>query len=608
METTSVPLLVETPSELSIGDLLADHAATDPGKVLLERQENGAWLPITAAELHRSATDIARGLIASGVGPGDRVAIMARTRAEWTMLDFGIWYAGAVSVPVYETSSVDQTAWILANSSTKAIVVENATHAEVVEEARADVPTLEHVWQIEADGIEALRQAGADVTADQVRERRDAARLDDLATIIYTSGTTGRPKGAELTHGNFVELSRNALGALGPAILGPNSRTLLFMPLAHVFARFVEVLCIAAGRPVGHTPDTATLMADVATFKPTFILSVPRVFEKVYNASEAKAAAGGKVKIFRWAAQVAGDYSRALDAPGGPGLGLRLRHRLAHALVLKKIAEALGGRVDFAISGGAPLGERLGHFFRGVGIQVLEGYGLTETTAPVSVNVPEGVKIGTVGPALPGISLRIDTDGEILARGIAVFQGYHDNPEASAAAIEDGWFHTGDLGELDADGYLRITGRKKEIIVTAGGKNVVPSAMEDALRGHPLISQCIVVGDQRPFIAALLTLDAEMLPSWLANKGLPELTVAEAAENPEVLAALDRAVARNNKHVSRAESIRRFEVLTSDFTIANDYLTPSLKVKRSRVLADYAGMIDALYERAAAERHTETGR
>ncbi len=607
MESTSVPLLVETPAELSIGDLLADHAATDPGKVLLERQEGGVWLPITAGELHETATRIARGLVASGIGPGDRVAIMSRTRAEWTMMDFGIWYAGAVTVPVYETSSADQTAWILSNSATKAIMVENAGHAEVVAEAREQVPSLEHVWQIDDGGIEALAAAGADVDEGQVRARRDAVRLEDLATIIYTSGTTGRPKGAELTHSNFVELSRNALGALGPAILGPQSRTLLFMPLAHVFARFVEVLCIAAGRPVGHTPDTSTLMADVATFRPTFILSVPRVFEKVYNASEAKAAAGGKVKIFRWAAQVAGDYSRALDDPAGPGAALRLKHRLAHALVLKKIAEALGGQVDFAISGGAPLGERLGHFFRGVGIRVLEGYGLTETTAPVSVNVPARAKIGTVGPALPGIDLRIDDDGEILARGIAVFRGYHDNPEATAAAFTDGWFHTGDLGEIDEDGYLKITGRKKEIIVTAGGKNVVPSQLEDALRGHPIISQCVVVGDQRPFIAALITLDAEMLPTWLSNKGLPELTGAEAATHPDVLGALERAVERTNRKVSRAESIRKIEVLTEDFTIENEYLTPSLKVKRSLVLKDFADRIDALYERASAERRATGG-
>src|SRR5690606_530198 len=348
---------------------------------------------------------------------------------------------------------------------------------------------------------------------------------------IYTSGTTGNPKGAELTHGNFVELTRNAIGALGSEILHETSRTLLFMPLAHVFARFVEVLCIAAGVPQGHTPDTKTLMADIATFRPTFILSVPRVFEKVYNSSEAKAAAGGKVKIFHWAARAAIEYSRSLDQ-GGPSLGLRLQHRLADKLVLHKIRDALGGQATFAISGGAPLGERLGHFFRGVGLTVLEGYGLTETTAPLTVNVPAKSKIGTVGPPLPGTSLKIDADGEILAQGVGVFAAYRGNAEATAAAIVDGWFHTGDIGELDDEGYLRITGRKKELIVTAGGKNVVPSQLEDRLRSHPLISQCVVVGDQRPFVAALITLDAEMLPAWLSNHGLPEMGVEEAAKHP----------------------------------------------------------------------------
>jgi len=615
VETSSAPLLVTTPEEMSIGDLLADHAAATPSKVLLEENVDGVWHPITAAQLHGTATDIARGLIASGIGPGDKVGIMSRTRAEWTMADFGIWYAGAVSVPVYETSSPDQTAWILGDSGAKAVIVETAKHARTVEKARPDLPELAHVWQIEAGGIDEIGAAGEGISDDEVRDRRDALRLGDLATIIYTSGTTGRPKGAELTHGNFVELSRNALGALGEAILGDHSRTLLFMPLAHVFARFVEVLVIAGGRPMGFTADTATLMDDVATFKPTFILSVPRVFEKVYNSSEAKAAAGGKVKIFRWAAAVSTQYSRALDEPSGPGLGLKMKHKLASALVLGKIREALGGKVEYAISGGAPLGERLGHFFRGVGIEVLEGYGLTETTAPVSVNVPAKVKIGTVGPPLPGVELKIDTDidsdesvgtgGEILAKGIPVFIGYHNNAEETAQALEDGWFRTGDLGEIDSDGYLKITGRKKEIIVTAGGKNVVPSTMEDSLRGHPLVSQCVVVGDQRPFVAALITLDEEMLPGWLSARDLPEMTPAQAAEHPVVLEALERAVKRTNKKVSRAESIRRFELLETDFTVENNYLTPSLKVKRNLVLRDFAETIDGLYERAAAEREAE---
>ncbi|GAB2983058.1 MAG TPA: long-chain fatty acid--CoA ligase [Actinotalea caeni] len=605
MESFATPPLVSTPDEMSIGDLLADHANRTPDRVLVERLVDGSWRPVTAAEMHATATAIAKGLIASGVGPGDRVAIMARTRAEWTFLDFGIWYAGAVTVPVYETSSPSQTAWILSDSGAVAIVGENAGHIEVITKARKKAPDVAHVWQIEDGALEQLAAAGVDVSDDEVRQRRDAVRLGDLATIIYTSGTTGNPKGAELTHGNFVELTRNAIGALGSEILHETSRTLLFMPLAHVFARFVEVLCIAAGVPQGHTPDTKTLMADIATFRPTFILSVPRVFEKVYNSSEAKAAAGGKVKIFHWAARAAIEYSRSLDQ-GGPSLGLRLQHRLADKLVLHKIRDALGGQATFAISGGAPLGERLGHFFRGVGLTVLEGYGLTETTAPLTVNVPAKSKIGTVGPPLPGTSLKIDADGEILAQGVGVFAAYRGNAEATAAAIVDGWFHTGDIGELDDEGYLRITGRKKELIVTAGGKNVVPSQLEDRLRSHPLISQCVVVGDQRPFVAALITLDAEMLPAWLSNHGLPEMGVEEAAKHPEVLAALQRAVDRTNKKFSRAESIRKFEVLTDDFTIDNDYLTPSLKVKRSKVLADYAATVEELYSRAAADRNAES--
>ncbi|MFV0254011.1 MAG: AMP-dependent synthetase/ligase [Beutenbergiaceae bacterium] len=604
MDAYSTPVVVTTPEEMSIGDLLADHADQAPDKVLVERLVDGSWRPVTAAEMHATATAVAKGLVASGIEPGDRVAIMSRTRAEWTFMDFGIWYAGAVPVPIYETSSVEQTAWILSDSGAVAAVVETPANHAVLQSAREQVPGLAQVWQIDAGAVEKLSSAGVDIDDEAIRERRDAVRTSDLATIIYTSGTTGRPKGAELSHGNFVELCRNAIGALGPQILHGQSRTLLFMPLAHVFARFVEVLCVAAGVPQGHTPDPKTLMSDIALFKPTFILSVPRVFEKVYNGSEAKAAAGGKEKIFNWAAQTAQAYSRSLDA-GGPSFWLKVQHGLADRLVLSKIREALGGQAKFAISGGAPLGERLGHFFRGVGLTVLEGYGLTETTAPLTVNVPDKAKIGTVGLPLPGISLRIGDDGEILAQGVGVFPGYRNNDAANAEAITDGWFHTGDIGELDSDGYLRITGRKKELIVTAGGKNVVPSQLEDSLRAHPLISQCLVVGDQRPFIAALLTLDVEMLPTWLKNHSMPEMTVVEAASNADVLAELQQAVDATNAKVSRAESIRRFDVLTDDFTIDNDFLTPSQKVKRAKVMQAYGNAIDDLYSRAAADRNVE---
>ncbi|HLS24270.1 MAG TPA: long-chain fatty acid--CoA ligase [Beutenbergiaceae bacterium] len=602
MEESATPLLVQTPEEMSIPDLLIDWTKKDPNRTLLETTTDGSlWTPISAAQMHERVTAIAKGLIASGIGPGDRVGLMARTSADWTMTDFAIWFAGAVTVPVYETSSPDQTAWIMSDSATKAIIVEHREHRAVVERAREQVEGLEHVWTMTDRGFETLIEAGREVSDEDLKARYEALRTSDLATIIYTSGTTGRPKGAELTHGNFVELTRNAVGALGEQVLKDGARTLLFMPLAHVFARFVEVLCITAGAPAGHTADTTTLMRDIAGFKPTFILSVPRVFEKVYNSAEQKAAAGGREKFFHWAAGVAQSYSEALDHGPVP-FGLRMKHKVAHKLVLSKIQEALGGQAEFAISGGAPLGPRLAHFFRGVGLTVLEGYGLTETTAPVSVNVPDRTKIGTVGPPLPGVGLKIADDGEILTSGIANFRGYRNNDKANSESFTDGWFHTGDLGALDSDGYLTITGRKKELIVTASGKNVVPSQLEDSLRAHPLISQCVVVGDRKPFVAALITLDAEMLPAWLANNELPAMDVAAAARNDQVLAALQEAVEATNSKVSRAESIRRFEVLTDDFTVENEYLTPSLKVKRDRVLTDYADEVEELYAKARAER------
>ncbi|WP_159620758.1 AMP-dependent synthetase/ligase [Ruania rhizosphaerae] len=599
MNEVDVPLMVTTPDELAIPDLLVDWASQDPRRVLLELPDGGSWTPVTAQELHEQVLGVARGLVAGGMQAGDRVAILSRTRAEWTIADFAIWYAGGVTVPIYETSSVEQAAWILSDSKARRVFAETAELAALAREAAGE-SGLDDVWVFDDGALDQLTADGSDVTPDAVRERYDALRLGDLATIIYTSGTTGLPKGVELSHGNFVELTRNACAALGKEILHDNARTLLFMPLAHVFARLVSVLTICAGVPIGHVGDPTTLLSHIGAFRPTFILSVPRVFEKVYNSSEQKAAAGGKIKIFQWAAGVSTAYSRSLDE-GGPGFALRTKYALADKLVLHKIRAALGGQVEFAISGGAPLGERLGHFFRGVGVTVLEGYGLTETTAPVSVNVPARSKIGTVGPPLPGISLRIAEDDEILAKGIAVFGRYHDNAEATAEAFTDGWFRTGDLGEIDEDGYLRITGRKKEIIVTAGGKNVIPSQLEDKIRAHALVSQCVVIGDQRPFVAALVTLDAEMLPTWLSNQGLPEMPVDEAAQHPQVREALQSAIDHANAAVSRAESVRQYEILTEDFTVA-DYLTPKMSVKRSLVLADYAETIEALYAKAAAER------
>ncbi|WP_182111332.1 MULTISPECIES: long-chain fatty acid--CoA ligase [unclassified Actinotalea] len=604
MDEFATPRLVEVSPSENLNTLLAARVADLPDATLIEHKTtpDGPWIPLSAREFDAEVVAVAKGLVARGIQPGDHVGIMSRTRYEWTLLDFAVWAVGAIPVPLYETSSAEQIVWILTDADVRLLVVETAALAATVAGVRDQAPTLEDVLVIDDGAIGALTEAGAGTPDAEIERRRALAVGSDIATLIYTSGTTGRPKGAELTHANFVSLTRNAVARLGSEVCPPGSRTLLFMPLAHVFARFIEVLVIPAGAVLGHAPDTKTLVPDLGSFKPTFILSVPRVFEKVYNSSEQKAAAGGKRGIFQRAAKTAIVYSRALDEPRGPSPWLRLQHKVADVLVLKKIRAALGGQAQWAISGGAPLGERLGHFYRGVGLNVLEGYGLTETTAPATVSVPDGVKIGTVGPPLPGLAVRVAADGEILVRGDGVFVGYHNNAQATAEAFTDGWFRTGDLGSMDEDGHLRITGRKKEIIVTAAGKNVAPAVLEDRLRGHPLVSQVVVVGDQKPFIGALVTLDAEALPGWLATHGLPELTVAEAAAHPQVRAALDRAVERTNAAVSRAESIRKFTILTTDFTVANDYLTPSLKVKRARVIADFTDEIEAIY--AGAPQHT----
>ena len=595
MPEFSSPALVPHDPDASICTMLADRLARDPHGVLAERQTGlgGTWQPVTVSAFVTEVRALAKGLVASGVEPGDRVAIMSRTRYEWTLVDFAVWAAGAVGVPVYETSSAEQVRWIASDAGVRLAVVETPAHAAVVAGVRDDLPGLTEVLVLDEDALGTLATRGAGVADAEIDRRSALARGSDLATVIYTSGTTGRPKGVELTHGNFVALCRNGAVGLAEVVSRPTSRTLLFMPLAHVFARFIQVLCVESGAVMGHAPDTRNLLPDLASFRPSYLLAVPRVFEKVYNSAEQKAGSGAALRIFRWAAKVAIAYSRALETPDGPGAALRAQHRLADRLVHRKLRAVLGGRTEFAVSGGAPLGERLGHFYRGIGVQVLEGYGLTETTAPTAVNRPGLTKIGTVGPPMPGTSLRVDDDGQIWVAGPHVFRGYRHMPEETAEAVVDGWFRTGDIGTLDEDGYLRITGRSKEIIVTAGGKNVAPAVLEDRLRGHPLVSQVVVVGDQRPFIGALVTLDTEMLPGWLAMHGLPAMDVAAAAAHPQVREALDRAVDRANEAVSRAESIRKIDVLTTDFTEANGYLTPSLKVKRAAVLRDFAARVDA---------------
>jgi long-chain acyl-CoA synthetase len=594
MDEITIPRVVDLPSSSNLNDLLTRRVASHPDATLTERPGPDGWVPVSAAAFDAQVVAVAKGLVAKGVQPGDPVGIMSRTRYEWTLLDFAAWAAGAVPVPIYETSSAEQVEWIVTDSGVTLLVVEDAEHAATVAEVREAATALGEVLVIDDGAIEALTAAGADVPDEEIARRRQIANLDDLATIIYTSGTTGRPKGAQLTHGNFALLADNAVAAV-PDVFTEGGRTLLFLPLAHVFARFIEVLAIASGTVLGHWDNLKTVTEGLSGFRPTYILAVPRVFEKVYNAAEQTAAAGGKLKIFHWAAATAIAWSRALDTPGGPSLGLRLQHKLAGVLVYGKLTAKLGGQAKHAVSGGGPLGERLGHFFRGIGLTVLEGYGLTESTAPACVNRPENTKIGTVGTQLPGCGVKIAEDGEILLRGQHIFRGYHNNPEATAEAFDGEWLRTGDLGTLDDDGFLTITGRKKEIIVTAGGKNVAPAVLEDRIRAHALVSQCVVVGDNRPFIGALITLDAEGLPGWLKMHGKPEMSPEEARTDPDVLAALDQAVTRANKAVSKAESIRKFAVLPGDLTVDNGYLTPKQSVRRHVFVKDFAAEIEQLY-------------
>jgi long-chain acyl-CoA synthetase len=593
----SVPVLVEAPSDSNTTRLVLKQADKPSNPALFSVQgTSGEWRDIRATEFRDQVEAVAKGLIASGVNAGDRIAIMARTRYEWALVDFAVWFAGAVSVPVYETSSPAQVAWILSDSGAVGAFVESARHENVVREAAASDPaiSLQHVWQFDGNGIETLRTAGASVDPQVLAERRSIAGLDDLATIIYTSGTTGRPKGCELTHGNFVELSENAAAAL-PEVAHEGARTIMFLPMAHVFARFISVLCVASGATVAHTADVKNLLPDLQSYRPSFILAVPRVFEKVYNNSMLKAEDGGKGKIFHAGADVAIAWSKA-DQAGKVPLLLQLKHSLFDRLLYGKIRAAMGGQVQHAVSGGAPLGDRLGHFFHGIGLMVLEGYGLTETTAPISVNTPQKIKIGTVGAPLPGNAVKIADDGEILAKGVCVLKGYFNRPDLTSEAFQDGWFRTGDIGELDNDGFLRITGRKKEIIVTASGKNVVPAMLEDTIRANALVSQCVVLGDQRPFISALITLDEEALPGWLERHQLPATTtVEEAAEHPAVLAEIQQLVDDANLTVSQAEAIKVFRIVPRDFTESSGHLTPSLKIKRTQVLKDYSDVVEDIY-------------
>ncbi|MCG5448073.1 AMP-dependent synthetase/ligase [Micromonospora hortensis] len=602
MREFSVPPIVTVGDAANLTDPVWDNAEVAPDTVQFARptpRSDGTvteWTDVTCLQFRDEVAAVARGLIAAGIEPGVRVGLMSRTRYEWTLLDYAIWTVGAVTVPIYETSSAEQAAWILEDSNAVAVVVESEAHAALIAGVRHRLPELGQVWQIDSGGVDELVTTGATVELAEVERRRKAVRAGDLATIIYTSGTTGRPKGCVLTHRNMYADIANAVPVL-PNLFNAGASTLLFLPLAHAFARLIQIGVVQARATMAHCADTKNLVAELQAFRPTFVLSVPRVFEKVYNAAKQKAEADGKGGIFARAEQVAIAYSEALETPGGPGLALRAQHVVFDRLVYRKLRAALGGRCRDAISGGAPLGARLGHFFRGIGVTVLEGYGLTETSPAAAANLPSGTRMGSVGRPLPGVTVRIEDDGEILISGELVFQGYWRNETATAETISaDGWFRTGDLGQLDSDGYLSITGRKKELIVTAGGKNVAPAVLEDLVRAHPLISQCVVVGDRKPFIAALVTVDEEALPTWLESAGMPlDTTIEQLREHEGLRTEIQAAIDAANQAVSKAEAIKVFRVLPHDFTEATGELTPSLKVKRQVVHKTYAAEIADIY-------------
>ncbi len=597
MREFSVPPIVTVGDSANLTDPVWDNAEVAPDAVQFVRTgPDGAQVEVTCRQFRDEVVAVARGLVAAGVQPGARVALMSRTRYEWTLLDYAIWAAGAVTVPIYETSSAEQAAWILSDSGAVAALVETSAHAALVAGVRDRLPELENVWQIDVGAVDELVATGASVDPTEIDRRRAAVRAGDLATIIYTSGTTGRPKGCMLTHRNMYADIANAVPVL-PNLFREGASTLLFLPLAHAFARLIQIGVVQARATMAHCADTKNLVAELQAFRPTFVLSVPRVFEKVYNGAKQKAEADGKGKIFARAEAVAIAYSEALETPGGPGLALRAQHALFDRLVYRKLRAALGGRCRDAISGGAPLGARLGHFFRGIGVTICEGYGLTETSPAAAANLPGATRIGTVGRPLPGVAIRIDDDGEILIAGELIFEGYWRNETASAEVLTtDGWFRTGDLGRLDDDGFLTITGRKKEIIVTAGGKNVAPAVLEDQVRAHRLVSQCVVVGDRQPFIAALVTVDEEALPAWLESAGLPADTPVERLRDHEGLRSeIQAAIDVANQSVSKAEAIKVFTILPHDFTEATGELTPSLKVKRQVVHKSYAAEIAEIY-------------
>jgi long-chain acyl-CoA synthetase len=582
-------------------DTVFTRASAAPKSIAFRRLHEGTWSDVTAETFATEVTAVAKGLIASGIQPGDRVALMSSTRYEWSLIDYAIWASGGVTVPIYETSSTGQVEWILSDAEPVLFVIETVELAAQTAEVVTASTSVQRTFHIdggtgESGAIRELTELGSNISDDEVRARVSALRSTDPATLIYTSGTTGRTRGVQLTHANLLSESHGIRETSLKVLLHEGSRTLMFLPLAHVLARAVTIAAFDAGTTVGHTSDIPNLVPTFGTFQPDFILSVPRVFEKVYNTAKLKAHADGKGRIFDAAAETAIAWSEAKDNSAGAGLALRIKHALFDRLVYAKLRNALGGRCQLAISGGAPLGARLGHFYRGIGIPIYEGYGLTETSAAFAVNTIGNQRVGSVGRPLPGNSVRIADDGEIQMRGPVVFAGYWRNDDASAESLADGWFRTGDLGSLDEDGYITITGRKKEIIVTAGGKNVSPAGLEDQLRAHSLISQAIVVGDQKPFIGALVTLDADALSKWKATHSKPaDATAADLAQDGDLLSEIDSAVAAANKSVSHAEAIKKYRILPSDFTEESGEMTPTMKLKRNVITESYADDIEAIY-------------
>ncbi|MCX5062594.1 MULTISPECIES: long-chain fatty acid--CoA ligase [unclassified Streptomyces] len=604
-EFTNPPLALSPPVG-GLADVVFERAQDDPLHIALGRKdEQEQWRDVTSAEFRDEVLALAKGLLARGIRFGDRVAIMSRTRYEWTLFDFALWTIGAQVVPIYPTSSAEQCFWALYDAECTAAVVEHEDHAMTIATVIDRLPHLHQLWQLDSDAVQELYDAGAYIDDDVVHRHRQAVTPDSTATVIYTSGTTGRPKGCVITHASFMYEADTVAEHMGPVFhskKGDEAATLLFLPLAHVFGRMVQVTAIRHGIRFGHQPqlNAAALLPDLQVFKPTFILAVPYIFEKVFNASRRKAEKEGKAGPFEKAVDVAVKYADAVEAKAwgigpGPSAGLRMQHQLFDKLVYSKVRAAMGGRLRNAISGGSAMDRRLGLFFAGAGVQIYEGYGLTESTAAATANPPGRTRYGTVGQPIPGVTVHIGDDSEIWLHGANIFQGYLNNQKATDATLHDGWLATGDLGALDEDGYLTITGRKKEILVTSGGKSVSPAVLEERVRDHPLVNQCIVVGNDRPYIAALVTLDQEAVEHWLTMRGKPQMSPAQLVRDADLETEVRRAVVAANTLVSQAESIRTFRILAQPFTEEHGLLTPSLKLKRKAIENAYANEVEALY-------------